>query len=84
MLADPWFPGWACTVDGQPATTYRANYLFRGVPLSSGAHEVVFAFRPVSYARGRTVSLAALAIVLLMAVVAVGKARPWQRLGLMK
>jgi hypothetical protein len=84
VLADAWFPGWTCTVDGQPAPLYRANFLFRGVPLPSGAHEVVFAFQPVSYIRGRTVSLAALAIVLLSAVVALARARPWQRVGLVK
>jgi hypothetical protein len=84
VLADPWFPGWTCSVDGQPAPLYRANYLFRGVPLTAGAHEVVFAFQPESYLRGRIVSLAALAIALLMAVVAIARVRPWQRLGLVK
>jgi hypothetical protein len=70
VLADAWFPGWKCTVDGQPAPLYRANYLFRGVPLTDGAHEVVFTFRPESFVRGRALSLAALAIVLLVGVVA--------------
>jgi uncharacterized membrane protein YfhO len=74
VLADPWFPGWTCTVDGQPAPMYRANYLFRGVPLAAGAHEVVFTFRPEWYIRGRALSLAALTIVVLVGLVAIVKA----------
>src|SRR5262249_10234884 len=25
VLADVWFPGWTCTIDGEPAPLYRAN-----------------------------------------------------------
>jgi hypothetical protein len=63
VLADVWFPGWRCTVDGEPAPLYRANYLFRATPVGAGTHTVVFAFEPESYRRGRMVSLAALALV---------------------
>ena len=63
VLADVWFPGWTCTVDGQATTIYRANYLFRAVELPPGAREVVFTFAPRSYRWGKGVSLAALAVV---------------------
>jgi hypothetical protein len=56
VLADVWYPGWQCTVDGAPAKIYPANYLFRGVVLEKGAHDVVFTFAPDSYAWGRTIS----------------------------
>jgi hypothetical protein len=81
VLADAWFPGWTCTVDGRPAPLYRANFLFRGVPLVAGAHEVVFTFRPESFFRGRALSLAAVAIVLLVALIALVKAYTSQRPG---
>jgi hypothetical protein len=64
VLADPWYPGWTCKVDGRQVPLYRANYLFRAVELPEGTCEVVFAFEPASYRRGRAVSLAALAVVL--------------------
>jgi hypothetical protein len=64
VLADVWFPGWTCRVDGAPATMYRANYLFRAVHLEAGRHQVVFRFEPESYQQGRVISLLALAIVL--------------------
>jgi hypothetical protein len=63
VLTDVWFPGWRCTVDGEPARLYRANFLFRAVAVGAGRHEVVFTFAPDSYARGKGVSLAALAVV---------------------
>jgi hypothetical protein len=64
VLTDVWFPGWTCTVDATPAEVYRANYLFRATPVPAGRHEVVFTFAPVSYERGRWLSVAALVGVL--------------------
>jgi hypothetical protein len=64
VLTDMWFPGWTCTVDGQPTPLYRANYLFRAVAVPAGKHEVVFTFLPDSYCWGRLVSLLALAVFL--------------------
>ncbi len=63
VLTDVWFPGWVCTVDGQPVRIYRANYLFRAVVLPEGSHRVVFAFAPASYSIGKAISaMAALAV----------------------
>ena len=70
VLADIWYPGWRCTIDGRDAPLYRADYLFRAVELPENAREVVFTFEPASYRRGRFISLAALAGVLLIVLVA--------------
>lgn len=56
VLTDVWYPGWAGTVDGHPARLYRANYLFRAVPVTAGTHEVVFTFAPDSYRLGKIIS----------------------------
>jgi hypothetical protein len=64
VLADVWYPGWRCTVDGRAAPLYCADYLFRAVGLSEGEHTVVFSFEPASYRLGRIISGAALAGVL--------------------
>lgn len=66
VLADVWYPGWSCSVDGQSAAIHRANFLFRGVAMPEGAREVVFTFAPESYRLGRSVSLLALAYVVLV------------------
>ncbi len=63
VLADVWYPGWRCTLDGRETPLYRANYLFRAAAVPAGDHEVIFSFEPASYRRGRTLSLAGLGVV---------------------
>src|SRR5262249_48336981 len=65
VLTDVWYPGWECTVDGEPVRVYRANYAFRAVEVPAGKHEVIFHFEPASYRRGRLVSLGALAVIIM-------------------
>jgi hypothetical protein len=59
LLTDAYYPGWQAAVDGEPASIYQANGLFRGVMLPAGTHEVVFWFEPHSFAIGRVISLMA-------------------------
>jgi hypothetical protein len=59
VLTDVHYPGWAVSIDGQPATLSRANFAFRAVPVPAGRHRIVFAYRPASVRAG--LSLSALA-----------------------
>jgi hypothetical protein len=61
MLTDSVYPGWNVYVDGSQAELLKANYLFRGVLLPPGNHEVEFRYEPLSYAYGGGISAAALA-----------------------
>jgi hypothetical protein len=67
VLTDVWFPGWKCTVNGQPTEIHRADFLFRAVAVPSGPCEIVFTFEPESYRRGRELSLGAAALLLVLA-----------------
>jgi hypothetical protein len=49
VLSDTFYPGWSATVNGQPATIYRANYMFRAVYLPKGSNTVVFSYDPLSF-----------------------------------
>jgi hypothetical protein len=60
ILSDAWYPGWEASVDGKSAPIYRADILFRAVPLDAGRHKVVFSFRPASLTIGASVSLVGL------------------------
>jgi hypothetical protein len=46
LLNDKHAPGWNVTVNGQPATLLRCNYIMRGVYLEPGRHQVEFRFAP--------------------------------------
>jgi hypothetical protein len=65
VLTDVWFPGWKCTVDGEEVQVRRANGAFRAVAVPARSHRVEFTFAPRSYFLGRTVTLVALAGVVL-------------------
>lgn len=64
VLSDTTYPGWQAFVDGVPAPLLRANYAFRAVALSGGAHEVVFRYTPDSFTWGGRISLISLAVLL--------------------
>jgi hypothetical protein len=46
LLNDKWDPNWKVSVDGQPASLLRCNFIMRGVALSQGKHTVEFRFDP--------------------------------------
>ncbi len=52
VLSDQFYPGWRAYVDGRESPIYRANYLFRAVPVPAGEHVVEFTYQPVSVGLG--------------------------------
>ena len=64
VVSENFYPGWQATVDGKPATAYRADYNLIGVPLPAGARSIVLAYQDPAIAVGRTITLVALALAL--------------------
>jgi hypothetical protein len=64
VVSDVWYPGWRAWVDGVETQILHANYLFRAVELTPGNHQVVFAYRPLSFYAGVVISLVTLFITL--------------------
>lgn len=60
VLSDTDYPGWQAFVDGAETAIWRANLLFRAVPLPAGHHRVEFIFNPPSWALGLRLSCASL------------------------
>ncbi|HTG43793.1 MAG TPA: YfhO family protein, partial [Verrucomicrobiae bacterium] len=60
VLFDKYDPQWTVTVDGKPANLLRADFIFRGVMLEPGSHQVHLSFR--TPLKGLYVSLASIAM----------------------
>lgn len=62
VLLDAWYPGWRCrTAEGRELPIWRANSLFRAIPVAAGKQTLEFTFAPPVYELGRLVSLVSLA-----------------------
>lgn len=68
VTRETYCPGWRAYVDGAHAPLLRADFLFRAVPVSPGAHSVMLVYDPVSFRVGMFVTL--LGLGLLVAVLA--------------
>src|SRR5258708_39311367 len=49
VLSDLFYQGWKAFVDDHEVPIYRANYLFRAVPLDPGSWFVRFEYHPASF-----------------------------------
>ena len=63
VLADQFYPGWTAKVDGKPTPIYRANGLFRSVPIVGGEQRIEFDYRPISFRAGSAISLLTLVLI---------------------
>lgn len=72
VFSDIYYPGWQCTVDGQPTQVLRANYVLRAIVLPAGKHTIAFRFDPQSLHATEAVANGALILlaVLLVALIA--------------
>jgi len=57
VTSDTWYPGWQATVDGAPASIFRANYALRGVRIPAGRHLIRFEYRPKMFYLGTAISV---------------------------
>ncbi len=64
LLSDTYYPGWRCAIDGENVPIFIADFLFRGIHLPPGNHEIVFSYEPQSFIWGLRISwLAAFGII---------------------
>ena len=62
VVSQVWYPGWRVWLDGQPqGAPLRTNFLFQGVAVPAGAHQVELRFEPAGWRWGWVVAGATLA-----------------------
>jgi hypothetical protein len=68
ILSDLYYPGWALTIDGEPAPIYQVNRMMRGAAVPAGTHKLVYSYEPSSFRLGRILSVVGLAVLVLVCV----------------
>lgn len=58
--------GWKATINGEPANIENVNFVLRGLELPKGQNEIVFEFKPQSYALSRAIMLGGNAVLYLL------------------
>ncbi|MFN8581883.1 MAG: YfhO family protein [Gemmatimonadaceae bacterium] len=66
IVSENYYPGWRALVDGKPAVTARADMTLIGVPLTAGARKIELTFTDAAFETGKTVTLLAIGLSLLM------------------
>lgn len=59
VLGDVYYPAWKAYVDGEPVSLYRADHLFRAVPIPAGQHTVELRYESWPLRIGLAISVTA-------------------------
>ena len=68
VFSEIYYPGWTCTVDGQPVEIGRVDYVLRAIRIDGGRHKVVLTFKPRSERITEAIAYSALGILALLFV----------------
>lgn len=49
IVSELYFPGWRALDNGKETNVFRMNYVFRGIILSKGSHEIELFFKPAYF-----------------------------------
>ncbi|MDR2920953.1 MAG: YfhO family protein [Tannerella sp.] len=71
-------PGWKATIDGQPASHFRADWTLRAMRIPAGKHLIEFEFYPDTYVVAANVTAYSSFLILLLVIGAIGYS-VWQQ-----
>jgi hypothetical protein len=68
-IAQPYYPGWSATLDGQPTEILEAYGALDAVAVPSGTHTVMLTYNPLTYRVGAILSLVTWAALVILGAV---------------
>ena len=68
VFSEIYYPGWTCTIDGEPTDIARANYVLRAIKVPAGEHEVIMTFDPQTVHITEAIAYTALVLLALMLI----------------
>jgi hypothetical protein len=74
FMGDTYYPGWKAFIDGKETKIYRANYIFRAIEVTPGAHKIEFIYYPQVFKIGM---LGSICTVFLIGIVCLSKFKTW-------
>ncbi|HZY66580.1 MAG TPA: YfhO family protein [Rubrobacteraceae bacterium] len=77
VMSEVYYPAWKAYVDGEPVPLYRANHLFRGVPIPQGEHTVELRYESASLRAG--IAISSLVGLIFIALAAANFVRGWRK-----
>ncbi|MEM6641976.1 MAG: hypothetical protein AAF616_03270 [Bacteroidota bacterium] len=67
VFSEVYYPeGWVATIDGNPASIIRANYVLRALEIPEGSHKITFEFKPRTYFAGNSVMMVCSILIILL------------------
>jgi len=67
VFSEIYYPfGWKASIDGQPASHFRVNYMLRALNVSEGQHRIDFVFDPDSVRKGNAIAVPCVIILYLL------------------
>ena len=67
-----YYPGWNVSIDGQPASHFRGDWILRALRIPAGEHRIEFDFRPEGYVAAAHVSVYSSFLILLLLIAGIG------------
>ena len=79
VINESYHPGWKAFSGGQELKIIRANYLFMGLALRAGKHDVELRFRPPAFGLGILISSLTLGLILFIAIANIQRRKKHKR-----
>lgn len=72
VVSEIYYPEWHASIDGKEVEIHQTDFLLRGIVVPPGKHTIAFTFVSPAFEQGRTISMAANGIALILGAIGMG------------